>query len=78
MDEYLKMAIELARRLMPKNLLMATRLQKSSSWKVGCTSDSASNILRAVATLCKANWVKIMIYRYKKKYLMMIIYYDTK
>ena len=79
MDEYLKMAIELARRLMPKNLLMATRLQKSSSWKVGWTSDSVSNILRAVATLCKANWFKIMVYNGNILYnLIMTIYYDTE
>ena len=34
------------------------RLQKRSSWKVGCVSDSSSNIIKAAATLCKANWHK--------------------
>ena len=42
---------------MPCNLLIAMSLQKRSSWKVGWTSDSSSNILRAAATLCKASWV---------------------
>ena len=44
--------------LKAKNLLMAMRLQKRSSWKVGCVCDSSSNIIKAAATLCMANWDK--------------------